>query len=350
MRYWLQANVMSVARAKESFPGMSRFLSVSKGLLRRMRRIQRSLGATIEHKILIPSIEFFLTDTCNLRCDNCAPNSPFMDDANLPSLESFVDSLSFLAAVVRCEELRMLGGEPLLNKDICSFLRAARQSGIFGSIRVITNGLLLPRMSEEFWQLADIVRISVYPATTGAFSEAKLEALSAAASRSGTRLEVVRTTHFMEAVSDTRIEDASVVQRIFSTCGEAHGWSCHLLYRDRLYRCSRVHTLDRYLGKIGREHENFTDQDGIVIDGRKNLYNELRNYLRSSQPLKACSFCLGTSGPLIEHRQLTVQQIRSKLEGPLREFVPAKSIHEVPERRPEPNGRKGGIVADAAFR
>ncbi len=58
-----------------------------------------------------------------------------------------------------------LGGEPLLNKDICSFMRAARESGVFRNIRVITNGLLLSKMSEEFWQLADIVRISVYPAT-----------------------------------------------------------------------------------------------------------------------------------------------------------------------------------------
>jgi pyruvate-formate lyase-activating enzyme len=310
---------------------VSRVLSAASGLLRKMRRVQRSLGAMIEHKIFVPSIEFFLADTCNLRCNNCAPSSPFMSEANLPSLESFIESLSFLSRVVRCDELRLLGGEPLLNKDICSFIRAAKESGIFRSVLVVTNGLLLPRMSEEFWQLTDSVRISVYPATTGTFSEATLESLRATASRSGTRLEVVRTTHFMEAIRDTRIEDASVVKRTFSNCAEAHGWSCHLLYRNLLYRCSRVHTLDRYLGKIGVEHENFTDQDGIVIDGRSSLFADLKNYMKSSRPLKACSFCLGTSGALVEHRQLTVQQIRSKMSGPVREFASRKSI-EVSER------------------
>jgi organic radical activating enzyme len=262
-------------------------------------------------------MEFFLVDTCNLRCDNCATSSPFMSDANLPSLETFVESLSLLSRVVRCDELRLLGGEPLLNKNICSFMRAARQSGIFRNIRVITNGLLLPRMSEEFWQLADIVRISVYPATTEAFSERKLESFEAIASRYRTKLEVIRDTHFMKATSDARIEDVSVVQRIFSNCGEAHGWSCHLLYRNRLYRCSRVHTLDRYLSRIGVEHENFTDQDGVVIDGRATLFNDLKNYLKSSEPLKACSFCFGTSGPLIEHTQLKVLEIRSKVKKPI---------------------------------
>jgi organic radical activating enzyme len=292
---------------------MARVLSASRSLLRRTRRVQRSLSATIGRKILVPAIEYFLTDTCNLRCENCAPNSPFLSDPNLPCLNEFAESLSFLSRVVRSDELRVLGGEPLLNPDICKFLALARQSGIFDYIRVITNGLLLPKMSEDFWRLADIVRISEYPATRAFFSELRLEWLRAVASRFQTKLEVVKNTHFLEATSNARIEDRAAVKRIFAACGEAHGWSCHLLYRNRLYRCSRVHTLDRYLSRIGVQHENFTDEDGMVIDGRRSLYSELNEYLRSPEPLKACSFCFGTSGPLLEHRQLTVQQIRLQL-------------------------------------
>jgi hypothetical protein len=178
-------------------------------------------------------------------------------------------------------------------------------------------------MRDEFWQLTDTVRISVYPATAGIFSEPRLKSLRAIASRSRTTLEVVGDTHFMKAISDTRIEDASLVQSIFRTCGEAHGWSCRLLYRNRLYRCSRVHTLDRYLSKIGVEHENFTEEDGLVIDGRTNLLSDLKNYLKSSKPLKACSFCWGTSGPLLEHAQLTVPEIRFKSRKPILDFAPA---------------------------
>jgi len=80
-------------------PKAYRFLSVPSRLLRRMRRVHRSLCAIIAHKILIPSVEFFLADTCNLRCNNCARSSPFMSDANLPSLENFVESLSFLSYI-----------------------------------------------------------------------------------------------------------------------------------------------------------------------------------------------------------------------------------------------------------
>jgi hypothetical protein len=174
-------------------------------------------------------------------------------------------------------------------------------------------------MSEEFWQLADIVRISVYPATTDLLSEAMLESFEASASKHRTKLEVIRDTHFMKATSEARIEDADTVQRIFSSCGEAHGWSCHLLYRNRLYRCSRVHTLDRYLGRLGVEHEDFTNLDGLILDGRDSLYEELENYLKSTKPLKACSFCFGTSGAMIEHSQLMVRDIQSASRMPFPE-------------------------------
>jgi len=284
-------------------------------LLRTIRQVSKSLGGLIERKIFLTAIEFFLVDTCNLRCVNCVTNSPFMSDANLPSLESFVRSLSLLSRVVRCNELRFVGGEPLLNKEICQFMRAARKSKIFRDIRVITNGVLLHKMSEDFWRLADIVRISIYPATSDIFTEAKLASLKAIAYKHHTKLEIIRDTHFMKATSDRRIEDVNIVQRTFSTCGEAHGWSCHLLYRNCLYRCSRVHTLDRHLSQIGADHDNFTDMDGIVINDRKTLFADLMRYFKSSEPLKACSFCFGTSGPLTTHRQLSIQQVRSKCHG-----------------------------------
>ena len=305
---------------------MSHFLSKSKRLL---RTVQRSLGAKIDHKLHIPSVEFFLTDKCNLRCNNCSASSPYMSEANLPDLDSFVQSLSFLSRVARCDEIRFLGGEPLLNKNICEFMKAAREAGVFRNIRVITNGLLLSRMSDEFWQLADIVRVSVYPATVDLLTDAKLESFAASALKHGTKLDVVRDTHFMKATSDTRIEDAETVQRIFSNCGEAHGWSCHLLHRNRLFRCSRVHTLDRYLSRLGVEHENFSDLDGLILDGRDSLLTELETYLKATKPLKACNFCFGTSGPMIEHTQLMISEIQSPSKKPISQ---SKSDANAPTR------------------
>jgi len=286
---------------------------LKKLLTNRIRRALHSLEALSGRKLNIPAMEFSLIDTCNLRCRQCATNAPSMKEANLPDIEEFKRSLALLSRIARCGELRFVGGEPTLNRGICNFIRAAKESGVFERIRVITNGLLLSKMTDEFWQLADLVRISVYPATAEQFSEERLQPLRDIAAKFETELDVVRDTEFFTATSDSRINDPNVLQKIFDDCGEAHGWSCHLLYRDRLFRCSRVPTLDRYLTNIEVNHENFTDEDCLLLNDRPTLLNDLKNYLSSPKPLKACSFCYGTSGPMLEHVQLTVQDIRSKV-------------------------------------
>lgn len=281
-------------------------------------------------KLVLYSLEVFLTDKCNLRCEHCSASSPFLADANLPSLERFSRALRCLTGVLRCGQVKFVGGEPLLNRDICRFLREARASGMFGALRVTTNGSLLTRMTDEFWQLVDIVEISLYPGTA-APSAAELAAFERQAARFDARLESHEIRHFMQAVSATRNEDPELVERVFSTCGEAHHWSCHLLYEGRLYRCSRVHSLDRYLGLLGVEHEPFTLEDGLPIDDRASLLDDLRDYLGSSEPLKACSFCLGTSGVWERNRQMTAEEIRA-----------AK------RERPEPFDRRRLVTAEEA--
>ena len=60
-----------------------------------------------------------------------------------------------------------MGGEPLLNKDIALILRGLRTTFKSNKISIVTNGLLLERMRDSFWEsvrLNDIeIRITVYP-------------------------------------------------------------------------------------------------------------------------------------------------------------------------------------------
>jgi hypothetical protein len=213
---------------------------------------------------------------------------------------------------MECGQLKLLGGEPLLNRRIREYLAAARESGMFRRLRITTNGLLPHTMPQEFWKAVDIVEVSLYPASRSSLTEKKLDQLRDTARRFGTRLEVRGVNRFQEAVRDTPTGDPGLVEEIFSACSEAHEWSSHLLYRHRLYRCSRVHTIDRYLTETGVQHETFTDLDGLPVDGRPALRDELYAYLTSRVPLRACRFCHGTSGAVVPHTQLTVEEIRSR--------------------------------------
>ena len=49
-------------------------------------------------------------------------------------------------------KLMLLGGEPLLNPNIVPIMHMSRKIlGNSCTIKVITNGLLLPKMKDEFW-------------------------------------------------------------------------------------------------------------------------------------------------------------------------------------------------------
>jgi organic radical activating enzyme len=267
---------------------------------------------TARGKLRIHTLEFFLINTCNLRCSHCAASSPFLGQTDLPDLDDFRQDLAALAPVLECGQLKLLGGEPLLNRRIGEYLSAARECGMFRRLRVTTNGLLLHTMPEEFWKAVDIVEISLYPASRSSLTGKSLAQLRNTARQFGARLEVREMNRFRESVRNTPAEDPRMVEEIFSACSEAHEWSCHLLYRRKLYRCSRVHTIDRYLAETGVRHESFTELDGFPVDGRPALRDELYAYLTSRVPQQACRFCHGTSGSWVPHRQLTVEEIRSR--------------------------------------
>ena len=113
-------------------------------------------------KIQTRAIEFSAADHCNLRCAGCSHMSPFIRP-RLAVEDELERDLGRLATAMFAAEIRILGGEPLLNPRIVPILKAARKSGIAGRVTLTTNGVLLHTMSKEFWDNVDLLRISLYP-------------------------------------------------------------------------------------------------------------------------------------------------------------------------------------------
>jgi MoaA/NifB/PqqE/SkfB family radical SAM enzyme len=81
------------------------------------------------------SASFAVTNRCNLRCHYC--NTPFLDPEDLP-LDRVAELLRRLRSlgVVR---LGLLGGEPLVRKDIGEMIRLARGMGFYVSLNSNLN-------------------------------------------------------------------------------------------------------------------------------------------------------------------------------------------------------------------
>ena len=109
------------------------------------------------------TIEYHLVDSCNLKCAGCSHYSSLLDKLTYPTLEEIIADLTLLKNKIgdNLTTLRLLGGEPLLHPQICECLTAIRNIFPISHIVIVTNGILLKKMSEEFYNICRSSHIEI---------------------------------------------------------------------------------------------------------------------------------------------------------------------------------------------
>jgi hypothetical protein len=247
-----------------------------------------------------PSVEVNLTEHCNLRCYNCDHASPLLP-RRFASLETFQKDATALAPVFHSRELRLVGGEPLLHPELVGFMQAARSSGVADLLVLVTNGVLLHRMSEDAWDLIDVLRVSVYPGVERALS---VEACATICAERGILFEADgKDGQFQRSLLNLRNDDDALVQKVFGACRMARDLACHTVHEGRFYRCSIAPFMRARLARLGVDFDN-REEDGVALHDNPHLREELARCLSSERPLAACRYCLGTSAPWTSNFQM----------------------------------------------
>jgi organic radical activating enzyme len=272
-------------------------------------------------KIAQAAAEYNLTYHCNLKCAGCNHSSPLLP-AQFAELDQFQRDLAVLAQVMHLDELKILGGEPLLHPQLAAFLRCASESAIADEITLVTNGLLLHRCDPEIFELIDRLWVSLYP---GVKLPVAADALEALAQHHDFTLELKPTGSFRCTTVNSRHRDATLVQQIFARCELAHARSCHAIDQGYYFKCPPAPFLAARLALNGKMVEN-RDRDGVRIHGNPHLRGALESYLRDEAPLEACSYCLGSSGRRFPHRQMTRDELHEETGVYHRELEAAATI------------------------
>ena len=98
-------------------------------------------------KIDIPYFELVLTTRCSLRCESCNNLMQYFDSKNAYtcSLEKILETLEALCRVVdSVAYVRIIGGEPLLFKDIAKVAQALEREQKVKMFDIVTNGTIMP--------------------------------------------------------------------------------------------------------------------------------------------------------------------------------------------------------------
>lgn len=260
------------------------------------------------------SLEINVAHHCNLSCRACSHLSPVFH-RSLADPDEVHASLSILAKSYHAAGCKLLGGEPLLHPALLEIIDAVRATGIADRIQVCTNGLLLPRMSSEFWDKVDMVLVSHYPG--GALDDAEYPRMSALAREHGTDFQVYYFDHFRESYSETGTCSPELAQRIYNACKIAHLWSCHTVHQGYFFKCPQSAFLELVIDS-GNDARRL---DGLLIEDSKAFREALLAYLNGTAPLRSCFRCLGTVGQRFAHEQTQRRVWRDQQGRPTEELV-----------------------------
>jgi organic radical activating enzyme len=104
-------------------------------------------------KLVIPKLDMHIADSCNLKCEQCDhfSNYLFTTVHSYDTIKSWIEPWS---SRILPDYFHILGGEPLMNPDICTILPMIRSYFEEANIILWSNGLLL----KKFPQLPAILK------------------------------------------------------------------------------------------------------------------------------------------------------------------------------------------------
>ncbi len=253
---------------------MNRRLDEYYGIIKK-RRPRKNLNFVVD-----------LAEHCNLNCQNCDHFSPLAE-------ERYTDLIQFEKDIQRMSEIfsrdithvDLEGGEPLLNKNVCDYIKIVNKHLPHSGIKIFTNGLLLPKMDEYFWETCskyDVeLEVTQYPL------DFDYEAVELLAKNHGVRFHVYDGKSGKESWhKPLDLDGGQDRYNSFDNCYLANG-DCTMLKNGKLYPCTLIpnlETFNRYFNKNLLISEK--DYIDIYSDiSKEEVYEFLCN------PPMACRYC-----------------------------------------------------------
>jgi len=229
-------------------------------------------------------VELCVAEHCNLNCKGCVFFSNIVEGQVFYEIDQYKADITRLSELFKnIRNITLLGGEPLLNENLPQFITESRKTFPDAKIRVVTNGLLCKKMSDElinaFKDNDALLHITLYKPLFDSIDTIKELLVSY-----GINFIIgTPATMFMKIFNDKGDND---IKKSFNRCLRKR---CSYLSNGFISVCSfpvLVKWFDKQFGKsIAETLENNkiniydTDMDGFKL--KKKLL----------KPINACKYC-----------------------------------------------------------
>jgi len=241
--------------------------------------------------LFIRSVDLILTEKCTLKCKDCANLMQYYEKpVNIERNELFDDLDDLVAVADEVNEVRIIGGEPLVNKSFHEISLKAASYAAVNKVVIYTNGTICPP-DEKLLALKND-KIFVFITTYGDLSR-RGEKLRDKLAELGIQHNYQPAYGWTECGGIKRWDRTPKENvEIFKNCCAKHFTN---MTDGKLFRCPFSANAER-LHAIPEADTDFMSVRGARLKddaGIAKIKNKLRWFLRQKPVLKACDSCAG---------------------------------------------------------
>lgn len=274
-------------------------------------------------KVNIESLELSISYHCNISCKGCSHCSPLFEEEFF-DINKELRNLKILSKSLNIKIVKLIGGEPLLNKDIDKIIKILKKEVIGTKIYVATNGLLLPKMSEYFWENVDGLEVSIYKP---GFEESVKNIIKNKFCREDQQAFIYCYDKFRYPFVKSEISDKTLVNHIYKNCLFANDWQCFNYHKGYFFKCPQSWVLSQKFNLFS------FDEVGIKIVDDEKFSQSLYDYINSEKSIKSCDYCLGCVGKLFPIQQYSKQNYIDSVPDTVDDCVDLKFLNEIDNDR-----------------
>ena len=228
-------------------------------------------------------LEYHLVDSCNLKCAGCSHYASLLEKKAYKTTEEIVNDLTLLRDKVgeHLRWLRLLGGEPLLHPDICECLKKIKSLFPKTDIFIVTNGILLANMKQEFYDICLKYRIKINVTDYGVIDT---HAIISKLRKIGINICCYKTANKWR-YQHIRLTEEKI--DCLKKC--TYKSECNNYKDGKIYLCPHIAYID-YFNKHFGKNIKLDETDYISID-EINSFDELIDRIKKSKPNFCYQYC-----------------------------------------------------------
>ncbi len=225
-------------------------------------------------------IVFHAVEHCNLGCKNCG-HFCGIAEPEFADIEENRKDLIRLSQLFNLVKVQVMGGEPLLHDRVTDFLKNVKEIAPRAKLLLLTNGLLLPKMSDDFW-----LKTKEYSATIlmSAYPVPNIDNIIKCACDKARKFGV--SFYFRKRVIFYKFLNPEGTNDMVSTFNNCVYKSCHTLKYGKISVCGTPFHMSHYNKKFNQN---------VPLDGPVDIHDPsmtAEKIIESfTKPMSACKYC-----------------------------------------------------------